>query len=585
MTDDEKFEQFIASPALNQMVVRNTDRFREKWKRMFAKAQTIQKMQATRSWNWPSFLLPGVWMLYRRMYLYGAVYLAGLAFVYGLAQFTGKGSFNIIGLVIAVTCGLYGDGWYFRHVYDRTSSLEGETTPSAKGGVSWVAAISGAVAYIAVNIAVMAFGVMGIANNTELNNSADELAATREATDASDVWHRGLVEMNGVWTTEEGAQSKIRFNRDSSAVDNYLANILQADADGVTYTETDTSAAELEIGREIKESFEKEYGKELPVLPLTLRKKWDQNRESFTLVKLRSGSAPVELSFVRELTPEEETFLASAKVRAMAAKSADDALIERQRAAAGAAASASAQQKSAILEVPGAKEAAQRLGAGKAFFDLTPEKQVMELTNSLPGVERRLDNDRRELAQIDATRAVSDFDEEERQKRRAALRESISKDGQTQADLKLLLNAASGSAADPVSEVPEGGGAKADGYDEGEYLDNRWVEDQLTAEFRNCVSADNKASAANLACVTDETKRQDERLNSTYKTVIAGMASDGAAKLRQSEREWIVERDAQCKEADRQASPDIALPSTYASCYLARTLERVLELQRLTTKP
>ena len=68
--------EFIASPALEETIVTNYPRYREKFSKIIEKAdvqesdtkdeQAIKKITSTLSWNWSAFLFSYLWLIYRR---------------------------------------------------------------------------------------------------------------------------------------------------------------------------------------------------------------------------------------------------------------------------------------------------------------------------------------------------------------------------------------------------------------------------------------------------------------------------------------------------------------------------------------
>lgn len=158
MTDAEQFEQFIMSPALDEFVQVNADKYRAKWRAMFAKAGTIKKTAARWSWNWPAFFLGGVWMLYRKMYAPGIFWLAVVAVlvIYPTlpGDLPGQDAMGSLPLILFLVAGMFGNGWYFQHVYKRVSGANGI---SSHKGVSWPSALAGGALYLAGSAAFILF--------------------------------------------------------------------------------------------------------------------------------------------------------------------------------------------------------------------------------------------------------------------------------------------------------------------------------------------------------------------------------------------------------------------------------------------
>ena len=73
--------EFISSPALEEAIVTNCPKYREKFAKIIEKAdvqesdtkdeQAIKKITSTLSWNWSAFLFSYLWLIYRRENLLG----------------------------------------------------------------------------------------------------------------------------------------------------------------------------------------------------------------------------------------------------------------------------------------------------------------------------------------------------------------------------------------------------------------------------------------------------------------------------------------------------------------------------------
>ena len=91
------------------------------------------------------------------------------------------------------------------------------------------------------------------------------------------------------------------------------------------------------------------------------------------------------------------------------------------------------------------------------------------------------------------------------------------------------------------------------------------------------------ATAANqerrLACMMDETWRQDDRLNAVYARMRARTAAARWTPMRDSQRAWIRMRDDYCATARRTAGGGIRASLAFADCYLTETVERRIWLE------
>ncbi len=136
------FEDFIDSEELPQLVGSNAESYRARWRKMYAKAGSIAKMNSTRSWNWAGFLLSGPWLFYRKMYLEGCIWAVAVILLTVAENVTGS-PLNGTTLGLCIGIGMYGDSWYFKHTYKRISALRGgDQFASKSGGVSWTAALT-----------------------------------------------------------------------------------------------------------------------------------------------------------------------------------------------------------------------------------------------------------------------------------------------------------------------------------------------------------------------------------------------------------------------------------------------------------
>jgi hypothetical protein len=140
MDDQTRFESFISDPDLPTFIGPNAAYYQERWRRGFAKKQTLARMSMMASWNWAAFFLSIPWMLWRRMYGMAAVLFIAVLVVQVMEIVSGT-SYSGLMVAFAFLTGLYANGWYFQHAVAKLHK--------APGGVSWPAAAFGTMALIA----------------------------------------------------------------------------------------------------------------------------------------------------------------------------------------------------------------------------------------------------------------------------------------------------------------------------------------------------------------------------------------------------------------------------------------------------
>lgn len=81
-----------------------------------------------------------------------------------------------------------------------------------------------------------------------------------------------------------------------------------------------------------------------------------------------------------------------------------------------------------------------------------------------------------------------------------------------------------------------------------------------------------------LECISEETKRQDARLNKAYKEVMPQLSTARKKQLQEAQRAWIKYRDANCT---FYADPDGGTNATVNSddCFRSATEARAQELE------
>jgi uncharacterized protein YecT (DUF1311 family) len=107
------------------------------------------------------------------------------------------------------------------------------------------------------------------------------------------------------------------------------------------------------------------------------------------------------------------------------------------------------------------------------------------------------------------------------------------------------------------------------------------IEAAYSPRFDRCMGSGDAAqgiTSAILSCNGAENKLQDARLNQAYKKVMARLPPPKQAALRQSERNWIEQREAQCREAAGDEGGGSSYAIIYSSCMLDETVKRTIWL-------
>lgn len=110
------------------------------------------------------------------------------------------------------------------------------------------------------------------------------------------------------------------------------------------------------------------------------------------------------------------------------------------------------------------------------------------------------------------------------------------------------------------------------------------VEQRYTPTYNRCLNTGEAAQGATFAvveCNTNETRIQDGRLNQAYKMVMTRLPANRQEQLRQSERNWIKARDAQCsKQAREDGGGGTMGEEIYSGCILDETIKRTMFLEQ-----
>ena len=106
------------------------------------------------------------------------------------------------------------------------------------------------------------------------------------------------------------------------------------------------------------------------------------------------------------------------------------------------------------------------------------------------------------------------------------------------------------------------------------------VEARYTPAFDKCLaSPDGQSTMGMIDCTQKEDDRQDARLNTTYKKVLAGLNARQKAKLQAAQRAWITFRDAECASYQDEDWGTVSRVLA-AGCVLHMTVQRTMDLEK-----
>lgn len=110
------------------------------------------------------------------------------------------------------------------------------------------------------------------------------------------------------------------------------------------------------------------------------------------------------------------------------------------------------------------------------------------------------------------------------------------------------------------------------------------IQAQMSRQHVQCL-AGARTQERRLACLMDETWRQDDRMNVLYQRMRTRTATARWAPMRDSQRAWIRMRDDYCSTARRTAGGGIGASLAFADCYLTETVERRVWLENQENRP
>ncbi|MGO1070933.1 lysozyme inhibitor LprI family protein [Lysobacter sp. CA199] len=101
------------------------------------------------------------------------------------------------------------------------------------------------------------------------------------------------------------------------------------------------------------------------------------------------------------------------------------------------------------------------------------------------------------------------------------------------------------------------------------------------ASYDECLSHTQGVTPAIQECISAEHAYQDKRLNDAYKTLLSQWPADRKVDLRERQRAWIKQRDADCA-SDDEPEPGQGQVLEANSCLVDATAARAGELERMT---
>jgi uncharacterized protein YecT (DUF1311 family) len=103
-------------------------------------------------------------------------------------------------------------------------------------------------------------------------------------------------------------------------------------------------------------------------------------------------------------------------------------------------------------------------------------------------------------------------------------------------------------------------------------------QDDLSAEYANCIEQSGGADPAMLDCMGAEEKRQDKRLNDAYKKLMNELSAERKKALQDAQRLWLKSMQANC---DFYLDPDggTAAKLAAAECPVQAKAARAKELE------
>lgn len=101
---------------------------------------------------------------------------------------------------------------------------------------------------------------------------------------------------------------------------------------------------------------------------------------------------------------------------------------------------------------------------------------------------------------------------------------------------------------------------------------------ELTKLYATCMDKTGSTTEGMIGCIGAELKRQDTRLNTAYKAVMADLSPARKTQLQEAQRAWIKFRDANCAFYFDPEGGSLARVSAN-DCMMSSTAARARELE------
>lgn len=106
----------------------------------------------------------------------------------------------------------------------------------------------------------------------------------------------------------------------------------------------------------------------------------------------------------------------------------------------------------------------------------------------------------------------------------------------------------------------------------------------LTKAFNQCMDQHGNTTVKMHDCIRAEYHRQDQRLNTDYRKLVAQLPLADTERLRQSERAWLKQRQATCEHAGDAEAGGTLQGVEVQLCFVNETADRSVALERLLAK-
>lgn len=274
--DDKSFDTFIENPIVRAIVGPRLDRYATRWRHMYVAKGHLDGIGTAVSWNWSAFLFGPFWLCYRRLYPHAAVIAAVLATTLMGDLYISPAVRVFDGIVFAIL-GTFGNALYFSHVRGKVREAETQGTEAqvlafaqSHGGPNPVAAV-GAVGLYALLVGATA---------------ALESGAITALGEPSDPAQEILVDVAGVWNNRKEGSVVLDTDRPNKAIITGGVRVPFR----VVSAEPQNDIVVLAVGFPDQS------------VNWVLRRVWDQQGKSFTVMLTLNDNSQTPLTYVRAIT-------------------------------------------------------------------------------------------------------------------------------------------------------------------------------------------------------------------------------------------------------------------------------------------